>query len=443
LAFPGGIITYNTPERLDFVRGDDTGLKIPAHGDALRSVGGSFLTKAFHRFGSLPPDNRVTRINRFEPCLIGSTGQKWFLSIVYAHPQPSLPTELFVKFSRDFTDGIRDRRRNELASEIRLAALSRIAGFPINVPAACFGDFHRESGTGVLITERISFGTGDIEPLHRKCLDHELEHPLAYYRAIVSVLARLAAAHKSGRLGTHVDALFPFDPVAAALDDPIPYDEPQLGELVARYAAFAETCPRLLPKNIASAQFIARLERDAVLFKRHEATIKQFLHADGDFVALSHFNAHIDNAWFWRDPSGVLQCGLLDWQRARQMNVAYALWGALSGAGLEIWANHLDELLELFSGELHAGGGPRLDVAGLKLHMGLYAATMGLAGMMEVPRIVLFRLPEAAEATGPLDPMFEENESARGFLHVFTVLLNFWETHDFGAGLERVLREGA
>ena len=60
---------------------------------------------------------------------------------------------------------------------------------------------------------------------------------------------------------------------------------------------------------------------------------------------MSHFNPNIDNAWFWRDASGALGCGLLDWGRVRQMNVAYALWGSLCGAGLDIWDTHLDELL--------------------------------------------------------------------------------------------------
>jgi hypothetical protein len=168
-------------------------------------------------------------------------------------------------------------------------------------------------------------------------------------------------------------------------------------------------------------------------------TVKRYLHADHNFIALSHFNANIDNAWFWRDTQGVLQCGLLDWQRARQMNVAYALWGALCGTSLEIWDRHLDALLSLFADELHAHGGPRLEVAELRLHLGLYAATMVLAGLFDAPARMLGRLPEAADASGPLDPLFRRSEAARSFLHVFTVFLNLWETHDLGASLDAVL----
>src|SRR5206468_2967030 len=112
-------------------------------------------------------------IRRCEPFLLGSSGAKLELSVEYSRPEPGLPTELFVKFSRDFDDAFRDRRRGELESEINLAALSRLPTFPTTVPAAVFGDIHRESGTGLLITERIPLGVAPIEPLHHKCMDHE------------------------------------------------------------------------------------------------------------------------------------------------------------------------------------------------------------------------------------------------------------------------------
>jgi hypothetical protein len=427
------------PERLDFVRGDITGLAIPAHGEALRTAGAAFLSDALRRFGSISPQNRITRVARLEPFRGGNSGEKALLTVEYQKSEPYLHTDLFVKFSRDFTDAFRDRRRHELEAEVRLAALSRLPAFPIPVPAAYFADFHQESGTGLLITQRIAFGSGNIEPLHPKCRDHELSEPLAYYRAILSTLARLAAAHKSGLLAPQIDTYFPFDGEKAAAGDPIPWDERQLRERVARIGAFARSSPQLLPAQVTAPSFVARLEHDAVRFLRHEATIKRFLHADHDFIALCHYNANIDNAWFWRDPSGALGCGLLDWGRVRQMNVAYALWGSLCGAGLDIWDNHLEELLALFTAELHAHGGPRLDVAELELHLDFYVATMGLATLIEAPALVLSRLPEAAGARGPLDPLFFKDDVARGFLHVFRAFLHLWQRRDFGASLDRLL----
>jgi hypothetical protein len=122
------------------------------------------------------------------------------------------------------------------------------------------------------------------------------------------------------------------------------------------------------------------------------------------------------------------------------MNVAYALWGCLCGASLEIWDKHLDQLLALFVRELQAHGGPRLDIAELRLHLHCYVATIGLAMMMDVPALILSRLPEAVSAHSPFDPLLRKNEVARNFLHVFTAFLNLWQTHDFGASLDQLLK---
>ncbi|WP_436016142.1 hypothetical protein [Phenylobacterium sp. LjRoot219] len=430
---------YDEPEAVDFVRGDATGLAMPAHAEALRAAGAEFLTDAFRAFGALSSDNRVTRITRLEPFAGGNSGHKLLLSVEYATAEPGLHADLFVKFSRDFEDVFRDRRRHELESEVRLADLSRHPGFPVATPAAYFADFQAASGTGLLITQRIAFGEGGVEPLRRKCMDHELADPLAHYRATFAALARLAAAHHAGRLSPQLERLFPFDAAAVAAEHPISLDEAQLRERVARFAAFAEHCPQLLPAALAAPAFIARLKRDAVRILRHEAAVRRFLHADRDFIALCHWNTNIDNAWFWRDADGEMQCGLLDWGLVRQMNVAVGLWGGLCGAGPEIWARHLDELLAVFVDTLQAEGGPRLDPAELRLHLDLSVALLGLALMMDVPTLALSRLPEAAEASGPLDPILFRDEVVRGFLHVFTAFLDLWRRHDFGAALDVVL----
>lgn len=431
---------YEKPVLLDFVHGDGTGLAIPAHAEALRNAGAAFLTEAFRRFGSLSPHNRVVRVTRFESFQGGNSGHKVFLDVEYAQPEPGLHTRLFVKFSRDFDDAFRDRRRYELAAEVRLATLSRLPAFPIAVPAACFADFNRDTGTGLIVMERIAFGTGNIEPLHAKCMDHQLDEPLAYYRATVTALARLAAAHKAGRLSPQIEQLFAFDADAAIGEHPIPFDERQLRQRMARYADFAARCAPLLPENLKTPAFITRLERDAVRFLRHEPTVKRFLYSNADLIALCHWNTHIDNAWFWRDAHGALQCGLLDWGMVRQMNVTIGIWGGVCGASLSIWNEHLDEILALFIEELRTHGGPRLDLAELKLHLDLATAMLGLGLMLDVPALVLARLPEAADARGPLDPLMHKNEVARSFLHVFTAFLNLWERHDFGASLDKMLQ---
>lgn len=427
------------PESVDFVRGDATGLRLPAHPEALEQAGAAYLTEAFRAYGSIAAENSVARIIRCEPCHAGNSGQKLFLSVEYAQAEPGLHSELFVKFSRHFTDAFRDRRRYEHEAEVRLAALSRLPAFPVHVAVPYFADFNHESGTGVLITQRIAFGEDGIEPLRPKNMDHELANPLEYYRATLTALARLAAAHKSGRLSPQADELFPFDAEAARAEMPIPWDQRQLREKVAAIGSFIESCPWLLLGDASAPQFIARLQHDALRFLEQEAAVRRFLYADPDYVALTHWNTHIDNAWFWRDTSGVLQCGLLDWGMVRQMNFAIGLWGGLSGASPEFLDGHLDELLALFVGELQASGGPRLDVGELKLRFDLAVAIIGLALLMDAPALVQSRLPDVADASSLTDPLLRRNQVANGFLHTFAAFLNLWARDDFGASLDRML----
>jgi hypothetical protein len=423
----------------DFVPGDATGLAMPAHADALRTAGPDFLTAAFRAFGSLSPDNAVARITRCEPCHAGNSGQKLFLSVDYARPEPGLHTELFVKFSRDFVDAFRDRRRYELAAEVHLAELSRLPAFPVSVAKPYFADFHHETGTGMLIMQQVAFGEGGLEPLRHKCMDHLLPNALEHYRATVTALARLAAAHESGRLSPEIERLFPFDREAAAADLPIAWDEAQLREKIARIGEFVTGSPELFPKGVAAPAFITRMECDAVRFLQNEAAVRRFLHADDDFIALCHWNSNIDNAWFWRDADGVLHCGLLDWGMVRQMNIAYGLWGGLSAADPEMLDAHLDDLLALFMRELGNQGGPRLDAEAMRLHFDLSLMLLGLALMIDLPALVDARLPEARSASGPRDPIIATDPVVHGFLHVSTNFLHLWERRDFGASLARVL----
>lgn len=429
----------DTKTPIDFIRGDATGLSIPAHPDAFRSVGAAFLTEAFRAFGSIAPNNAVARIERLEHCPGGSTGHKLFMTVAYERAEPGLHTELFVKFSRDFTDRMRDWQRTEMRSEARFAPISRLPGFPIRVPTAYFADIHAESSTGIVITERIFFGQGGIEPHYGKTLDHlTLDDPVQHYRAQVTALARLAAAHKAGRLAPDVDQRFPFDPDTGS-SDPIRYSEDELRAELGRCRDFAERCPQLLPPEVRSPEFLDQMERDALRIREHEPTIRRYLIGNPDMIALCHWNAHIDNCFFYRDSADALQCGFIDWGRVGQLTLGAVLWGGLSAAHHDIWDHHFSEMLALFAREYHDHGGPLITPEELEFHLTLHMAAMGVARVLIFPEVILFRLPEAAHAFGPQDPMFLPVEPARNCMHVYNVFLKYWHRRDFGAHLDRLL----
>ena len=323
----------------------------------MREAGPDFLNTAFHAFGSLEPGNHITRVTNCEICPGGSTGQKVFLSVEYEHPSPQLHGGLFVKFSRDFADPVRDNRgKYEMESESRFAALSCLPGFPITVPKTYFTDFHHDSHTGLIITQQIPFGAGGIETQHRKCLDHEIPDPLPYYRVIITSLARIAAGHRSGRL-SGIAGQFPFDAAKAAARRSHPV----------QCAADSRTHRAIRGIRAQPSATSAREYPHPELYRQTRcpgagisgprSRVKRFLQSNPDLIALCHWNANIDNAWFWRDSAGVLQCGLMDWGHVGQMNLAFALWGCLSAACHGIWENHFDMLLNLFIDELAQHGG--------------------------------------------------------------------------------------
>jgi len=422
-----------------WVRGDTLGVPIPACSEALRAGGATYLTEAFRAAGALGLDNRVARITKFEECLGGSTGRKLFLSVEYQQAQAGLPTQLFVKFSRDFDNEIRDRAKNQLDAEVRLALLSRSQGFPVAVPVCLYADYHADSGTGVLITGRIAFGKGAIEPAYEKCLDTEMPVPLEHYRALLKAVAGLAGTHKAGHLASNISSLFPFDVLAATANDRIRYSQQQLLSRVSRYSEFAANYPQLLPDNIRSDTFIVQLGTDAPRFLQHELAIRRFLHGKSEFIALCHWNANVDNAWFWRDARGDLCCGLMDWGRVGQMSVALALFGALSAAERELWDEHLDDLLAHFATEFHRCGAVALDVGELKKHLLLFVALMGLAWLMDAPALIQKQIPDLSAIKDRFDPRFRSNEMARVQLHMMSNVLNLWQTQKFGRLLDELL----
>lgn len=423
---------------IDWVHGDFLGIKFPAHANALRQGGCDFLTRAFRLAGALEDCNRVTRITECREVTGGSTGRKLVLSVEYQYPSAKLHNDLFVKFSRDFDSAHRDAAKIQMELEVKFALLSRSPNFPITVPACYFADYHQESGTGILVTQRIPYDAGGVEPLYPKSLDYLMPNPYEHYRALIRALARLAGTHKAGRLPDALERYFPFDPARLAVSKRDPYTPEQVLQRVDEYSQFAKRYPRLLPANIRSEAFIQRLREEAPRFQAMESVAKAILQSKPDLIAFCHWNAHVDNAWFWTEASGQIECGLMDWGNASQMNVGMALWGCLSAAEPQLWNEHLVDLIQLFAGEYERSGGPALEVQELKSHLVIYVAMMGLAWMLDAPRLIVAHAPDLGDAADRFDARIAGNERARSQLLIMTVFLNLWEKEDMAAILHHM-----
>jgi hypothetical protein len=207
---------------------------------------------------------------------------------------------------------------------------------------------------------------------------------------------------------------------------------------VNRLADFIAKYPHLAPPHLADPAFLDGFRADAPLLIAQQDAMSRFLYSQPDLIALCHWNANIDNAWFWREPDGTLKCGLIDWGSVGQMHVCGSIWGSISGAEPDLLDRHLDELLDLYVAEYARAGGPALDRDEFGQHFELGVVMAGLASMLIAPRAILNEVPDPSVAVDRYDPLFTANETARVQLKITINFLNMWSRRDLG----RLLREG-
>jgi hypothetical protein len=414
------------------VTGEIFGLEIPADAETLVSDGTDFLTRAFHTSGALAINNRVSRIVEAEEFVGGGTGKKLLLTVAYELSEPNLPEQLFVKFSRNFDNELWDRARSMMISEANFAALSRSPDFPVAVPACLFADVESESATGLIITECITYGRNGMEALYPKCMDYNVPEPVEHYKAILKGLARLSGTHRGGRLPPDFDTKFPYNREQAAAVFSLGAPEEKLIQRANRMFDFVERYPELFAANVRAPGLREQFIRDIPDLAAAEGRIREILYGNPEFIAFAHWNANIDNCWFWRDADGVLQCGFLDWANAGQISVAQSVSGAISGAEPFIWNEHLDELLSVFIQEYAVQGGPQLSLDELRLHILLIVAVSGVARAMGAPVAVQRDIEDLDAVESYQDDRFRQHENARIQLHMMTKMLNVWQTQKLG-----------
>ncbi|HWA64751.1 MAG TPA: hypothetical protein VG899_00060 [Mycobacteriales bacterium] len=410
--------------------GDLLDAEFPVHLDALREAGVEFLTRAFHASGAMSPDNSVAAVEQLEPFTGGSTGRKALLSVRYDAPDATLPTRLFVKFSRDFDNEARDGGKRQMATETRFGLLSMRADFPVAVPRCLFADYHLESGSGLLISERIAFGENGIEPHHPKARDYEIDDLREHYDALVSALARLAGTHRAGRFPAHVMAGFERRPRKPSGRRPAPVTPEQVTGWVERYADFAARAPQLLPASIRSESFLAELRTQAPRSVELATALRAAQQDAPNLDAFCHWNANIDNAWFWRDGDGDLACGLMDWGNVGEINLVTALASALIFTEPDFLVANIGHFLDRFARVFtEAGGGP-LDAAVLERQFALHVVAGGLQWPLgAVPRLER-HVGDLDGLEDRFDPRIADDEFARTQLHLLTAYLMLWQAFD-------------
>jgi len=357
----------------------------------------------------------------------GGSGKKMKLRVTYQHPGAELPERLFVKFSRHFDNPLWDSARHMMQSEVDLALLSRSPDFPVMVPLLMFADLEGSTDTGLLVTELIPYGEGNVDPAYIKCEDYLMPDSVGHYRAIVRSLGRLSGAHKAGRLSPEFDVRFTGAEQGSAQFRAQASEEQQV-QWAHRMFDFIQRYPQLFPEHLHEPalrdEFIAYMDDVfAVRDRVHEIL------ATGRprFVAFGHWNGNIDNCWFERQESGELEAGFIDWANCGMIPITQIISGSVGCAEAYVWADHLDELLAVFIEAWEGQGAPPLDLEEVALHMRLsMVANFGIS--MAGPVAIARDIADIDAVTGPRDPIFREFYTSRVLLHTMTNMLENWQS---------------
>eukprot|EP00415_Alexandrium_ostenfeldii_P000965 UN0965 len=80
-----------------------------------------------------------------------------------------------------------------------------------------------------------------------------------------------------------------------------------------------------------------------------------------DYVVFTHQNLNVDNAFFWRDGEGKLDCGIFDWGNIKAMGMGHMFYWWLYTAEWHVLCEHVQGIMDYTIDTYRENGGPELD----------------------------------------------------------------------------------
>lgn len=411
--------------------GEFWNIKFPRSPEELRAMGPAWLTKAMHTAGTLPKDNEVVKFTKFQvkagdvtkegtadENMWGGAGCKVLMSVEYKNGPGGLTEGMFVKMPHEFT-GKNERYKNSITlanmdwSEVMF--LNLLAGkTPVRTPRCYFADMNRATTNSIIIMETIPYaepetrdvGPGEFFPAAGKYRDWAIPDPVELYYAHAKGLGQFCAYYKQISANTEqVDLCF-------QEEGPFRYrqglyyhtgnhtwadrDSMFLGLLQDNWG-FAQACgfppnvatgfvqlghdfclkvaPQFFPEDLVSKKFSDKVFNEMHEMAHYLAEFGFYTNMMPEYWSLGHPNAQIDNAFFWRDYSGVVMAGLTDFGSMGHLPMPTMLSGGWCGAEPEMMDEHEDKLVKVFLAEYEKAGGIHLDFEDFFLHLKLGQAT--------------------------------------------------------------------
>mmetsp|Transcript_116168 Transcript_116168/g.339757 ORF Transcript_116168/g.339757 Transcript_116168/m.339757 type:complete len:996 (+) Transcript_116168:60-3047(+) len=446
--------------------GHFSGMKFPHTSEQLEAFGPEWYTQAFHKFGTLPKDNKVTKVVSVEQLphsgfdAAGGAGHKAFVTLEYERPDPDLHTKLFAKFPWDYFESETGKAyRMQLSTYGDMDSFELMTSIfcehllPFRIPKLYFCDINRDTTNYVLIVERIPFGKrGKLEngrvvedaqqkpfevlPACGKYQDYLLSDPAKIYYCIFREMAHLAAWDHLGRYDSFLGPMNKF-----TTEQWLAATGPRKAQSHNKYDAARRAIALITDKGIEFATKVApqvftpvgkdlkmlqRMKEDFIEISPYAEDIGAFIGSSSDYIAAMHLNLQADNAFFWPDDHGELDCGVFDWCGFGRVSFVMNFMGCLSGAEAEMLDAHEEGLMTTFCQEYERYGGPHIEPEDLLLRYRLQWPLYAMDSSQYVERDIYRECPkeEWASITSKMDSKFIDrwNVRCRG-----TTLINCFE----------------
>jgi hypothetical protein len=412
----------------------------------------------------------------------GGAGCKVLLKVKYKNgPEPHAGEGLFVKMPHTFT-GKNERYKNSVTSypmdwgEVTFYNIfgGRFGQLPFKSPTTIFVDMCRATTNFIIIVERIPYGkagTKDVKPgewfpAPEKYRDWALpDNGIDLYYAQCKALAHFFGWHFNTRKTTsQIEEVFMdqgsweqkkymMDMVAgagpymsperdAAILDMMTKNPETVGMLPfssqfnpAAAKQFADmgmdfvqsAAPQAFPKECLEKKYIAKLVGDLEAMGPYCCEIMFYLSYVPEYFALTHPNAQVDNAFYWKDMQGALQCGLLDWGGVQHGSIPNCLGNGWIGMEPETMTEHEEKLVKVFIDEYEKVTGFSFDFDDLMMGTKLAHAHVLYGCFANVG--MLYRIQKKAEwgtIKGRTDPKIDENFLCRCYFVQMVLIVKGW-----------------
>mmetsp|Transcript_131994 Transcript_131994/g.422742 ORF Transcript_131994/g.422742 Transcript_131994/m.422742 type:complete len:202 (+) Transcript_131994:1220-1825(+) len=157
--------------------------------------------------------------------------------------------------------------------------------------------------------------------------------------------------------------------------------------------------------------------------------ISAYITIDPNFRSLVHGNLAADNAWYWRDEKGQLQCGLLDFGGFGPTNIATTQLMSWTMAEPEMLKDHWLELADAFLDGVRESNGPSSITREEYLtSLGIaFAKVSALCGGSTLQLLKIMPMEQWAQAKDRWDPVVNDRFLNRNYTCAIRTGMLVWK----------------